>query len=237
MTDIRVYVHAMDVLKGPDILKEQVDLLEKTGLLDAAREVNMICHFHETSFNWLKERWKDRTNVLFHNYNDNFIDWYEATTMQSIQNAVHGSTDEFYVLCMTAKGMSHSAEGHHNWRKYMQYWTVDKWKECVEKLDEGYELVGSPWLDNPPYPFMAGTFFWAKASYLRRCRKLLSPAANDFKPQFEGQPHHRFDLECWPGSGNPKAYDMNPGEDNRWYGAPSTYRKDMENIIIYNTES
>ncbi len=36
----------------------------------------------------------------------------------------------------------------------------------------------------------------------------------------EEQPHHRFDLECWHGSGAPNAYDMHPGETNRWYLPP-----------------
>lgn len=225
----------MDVLRGPEILKEQVELLETTGLVDSAKEVNIIMQFNENSFKWLRDKWKDRNNIVYHNYGDAYKEWYEATTMQTIQKDVHSTENDFYVLCMTAKGMSHTSESHHNWRKYMQYFTVEKWKECVEKLNEGYELVGSPWLDNPPYPFMAGTFFWAKASYLRRCKKLLSPEEANFKPQFEGQPHHRFDLECWPGSGNPKAYDMNPGEVNRWYAPPSLYREDKKNIFVYNT--
>jgi hypothetical protein len=232
---LKIFSHAMDFASGRDITLEQSELLEKTGLLDAADELNMMLHFNEQNFDWIKERWKNRSNVKYHVFDYSYREWYEATTMNYIQKLVHSTDEEFYVLCITHKGISHGPGGHQNWRKYMQYFTIEKWKECVAKLDEGYDTCGSPFLNNPPYPFYAGTFFWAKASYLRRCKKLLTPQESNFTPQFEGQPHHRFDLECWNGSGNPKWFDLNPGPENRWYASPEHYRDDMKNIWIYRT--
>jgi hypothetical protein len=236
---IKVFVHAMDINEtGKDILQEQVALIENTGLLGAAEEINMMLHFNEDSFKWLEDRWEDVQHVTYHLFDEGYKEWYEATTMQHIQEMCQLTEDEedFYVLCMTCKGISHGNQGsHRNWRKYMEYFTVEKWKECVQKLDEGYDLVGAAYLNNPPYPFMPGTFFWAKASYLRKCRRLLPPPEVDFKPQFEGQPHHRFDLECWHGSGNPKWYEMHPGPDGRWYSPPSEYRDDLKGMIVINT--
>jgi hypothetical protein len=232
---LKVFVHAMDLPNGKEILEEQVELLEKSGLLEAAEEVNMMLHFNESSYTWLEERWQNLPNVSYHLFDEGYKEWYEATTMHHIQELCHETDEEFYVLCMTAKGISHGEGQHANWRKYMQYFTVELWKECVEKLDEGYDTVGAAYLNNPPYPFYPGTFFWAKASYLRKCKRLLSPAEAEFKPQFDGQPHHRFDLECWHGSGNPKWYEMNPGPDRRWYNPPAAYRRDMQGMIVINT--
>jgi len=234
---IKVFSHAMDMMRGKEITLEQSKLLENTGLLDAADEVHMMLHFNEENFRWLEQRWENRTNVIYHDFDESYKEWYEATTSQYIQNMVHSTDEEFYVCHMTHKGVSHPDGGHQNWRKYMQYWNIEKWRECVAKLDEGYDTCGAAFLNNPPHPFYAGNFYWAKTSYLRRCKKLVPPPENNFQPQFSGQPHHRYDLECWHGSGNPKAYDMHPGEVNRWYYPPQAYRNDMKEVITFNTES
>jgi len=233
---IEIFSHLVDIGCGKDITKEQTELLENTGLLDAADAVNLFTHYDADNYIWLEDRWKDKQNVNFFHYDRKYQPWYEATSVHFLQEYCHNTNDEFYVCFMTHKGASHGPGGHQNWRKYMQYWNIEKWKECVEKLDEGYDTCGAAYLNNPPYPFYAGNFFWAKASYLRKCKRLKTPEENNFKPQFEGQPHHRFDLECWHGSGNPKWYDMHPGEDNRWYLPPENYRTDIEQTFVYRTD-
>ena len=230
---IKIYSHAMDFGHGKDITLEQAEILENTGLLDAAEEVNMMLHFNEKNFEWLEEIWESKPNVVYHLFDEGYKEWFEATTMQKIQEDAHATDEEYYILNITHKGVSHGAGGHQNWRRYMQYWTMEKWQECVAKLDEGYDTVGAAYLPEPPYAFYPGTFWWAKASYIRKCKRLLPPPENDFKPQFEGQPHHRYDLECWIGSGNPKWYEMDPGESGRWYAGPPK----PAGVFIYDTAS
>jgi hypothetical protein len=233
---IEIFSHIVDIGCGKEITKEQTELLENTGLLDAADAVNLFTHYEFENYIWLEDRWKDKKNVNFFHYDKKYQPWYEATTVNFLQEYCHQTDEEFYVCFMTHKGASHGPGAHQNWRKYMQYWNIEKWKECVAKLDEGYDTCGASFLNNPPYPFYAGNFFWAKASYLRKCKRLKTPEENNFRPQFQGQPHHRFDLECWHGSGNPKWYDMHPGEDNRWYLPPENYRTDVEQIFEYRTD-
>jgi hypothetical protein len=232
MKNIKIYIHTMDLPKGREILEEQIKLLDETGLFDVAQEVNIMMHFKEENYKWLEDKLANRQNVLFHLFDENYKEWYEATTMQHIQESCHSTDETYYVLVMTCKGISHGEGGHQNWRKYMQHYCVEKWKECVEKLEEGYDTVGAAYLPEPPYAFYPGTFWWANSSYIRKCRRLLSPPQNNYLPQFEGQPHHRYDLECWIGSGNPKWYEMNPGPSGRWYAGPPTIQK---NIWTYNT--
>jgi len=148
---IKVFSHAIDLNNDTSITLEQTELLESSGLLDAAEEVNMMLHFQEESFSWLKDRWKDRTNVNYFTFDESYKEWFEATTMQHIQNLVHSTDDEFYVLYISHKGVSHPPGPHQNWRRFMQYWNIEKWRECVEKLDQGYDTCDAAFLFKEPY--------------------------------------------------------------------------------------
>ena len=218
---IKLFSHAVCLNPNENLIGlEQAELLENAGLLDAA-EINMMLHYDEQEFRWLKKRWSWNNNINYHQFGEEYREWQEGTTILHIQELVHSTDEEFYVCYIHHKGVKSQTT---TWRKYMEYWNIEKWKECVTKLDEGYDTCGASFLDNPPHPFYAGNFFWARASYLRKCKKLKSPVDNNFQPQFSGQPHHRYDYECWHGSGNPKAYDMHSGPENRWYWPAYMYR-------------
>ena len=214
---IKLFSHCVDIGHGPAISFEQATLLETTGLLDVVDSAEFFIQYDEKNYDWLKWKWKDRNNINFHFYGEEYKEWYEATTENYLQEFCHTTDEEYYICHITHKGCSHPEGGHHNWRRYMQYWNIERWRDCVQKLDEGYETCGAAFLSEDQYPFYAGNFYWAKTSYLKRCKRLKTPAENNYQPQFPPQPHHRFDLECWHGSGNPKWYDMDPGERNRWY--------------------
>lgn len=229
---IKIFSHMVDIGCGMTITKEQSALIENTGLLDVAESVNLYAHYNRENYQWLEKRWSNRSNVILKYFGIEYQPWYEMTTVIDMQEHVHSNTDEYYVLYIMHKSASHGPGGQQNWRHYMQYWNIERWKDCVAKLDEGYETCGAGYLreeDNiPSYNFYAGNFYWARASYLRRCRHLVTPPENNFEPQFVGQQHHRYDAECWNGSGKPKWFDIHPGQRDRWYLPPETYRTDLD---------
>ena len=49
-----------------------------------------------------------------------------------------------------------------DWRKYMEYFCIDKWQENLNKLDE-FDMVGSTCNSN----WWWGNFWWATSKYLR----------------------------------------------------------------------
>lgn len=80
----------------------------------------------------------------------------------------------------------------------MCYYNVVKWKDAVEKLDEGYKAVGCHWVKNS---FFGGNYWWANTSYLK-----LLPT-----PQMD----NRWRAEEWIGltigDSKKEIFDMNPG--------------------------
>ena len=239
--DIKVFVHATDISGNIDITLEQISLLNKTGLLDISKEVNICTHYKEESYEDLMNNMCTRNNIVFNHFDESYKEWYEYTTCLELQKQCNESDDEFYALYIHNKGAFTRTVGNYNWRKYMEYFCVEKWQECVEKLNEGYELVGAAYQDNTqPFDpnaihYFAGNFFWAKSSYIKRCQQLVEPPTVDFKPQMKGQPHLRYDLEQWHSSGDPKWYEMHSGGHERWYLPQETYRQTNNDMFIYST--
>lgn len=75
---------------------------------------------------------------------------------------------DYYILYLMNKGVSRpDIQPIRDWRASMLYWNVTKWKECVAKLDEGFDAVGINVVDSPKRHFQ-GNFWWVKAEHIKR---------------------------------------------------------------------
>jgi len=94
-----------------------------------------------------------------------------------------------------------------NWRWCMQTHCVERWRECVQYLENGYDAAGVHYHTPETYPgpghvpFFAGNFWWARGDFLRTL------------PKLEPEKHlagGRYEAEAWLGRGarRPKAMDM-----------------------------
>jgi hypothetical protein len=230
--DIKVYVHATDVSGDISITVEQLSLLKYTGLMDAAKEVVLSTHYNEQNFQQLKQSLVNQKNITYKHFNEEYKPWFEYTTCLELKKDCRETKEEFCALYIHNKGSYTRTSSNFLWRKYLEYFCIERWRDCYEKLSEGYETCGAGYLREeeniPNYNFYAGNFFWAKSSYVNRCKDLKTPPEVDFKSQFEGQDNLRYDLEYWHGSGKPKYFDLHPGPDKRWYCLPETYRHDLK---------
>ena len=229
--DIKVYIHAVDISGDINITSNQIYLMEQNGLLDAAKEIIVCTHYNENNFSQLRSFFaaRNQKNMTFIHFDESYKNWFEFTTLFKLKNDCKENKEDFHALYLHSKGSWHQSDANRNWRNYMQYFCIERWKDCVEKLDEGYETCGAGYMREeenvPSYNFYAGNFFWAKSSYINRCRDLKTPPEVNFESQFEGQTEMRYDAEYWHGTGKPKWYDLDPGPAKRWYRSPEMYRK------------
>ena len=105
-----------------------------------------------------------------------------------------------YVLFLHTKGITHYTEATEDWRAYMEYFVVERWKDCVTKLDEGYDCCGVLWNTDTPigkYPHFSGAFYWATCKYINTLNHFYIDSS------------WRYHMEFWIGS-NPevKAYEF-----------------------------
>jgi hypothetical protein len=164
---IAIFYHIAQIGFGAFIYQQQVHRLYSSGLIQAADYIHFGINGDQELFNI-----PEKATV---NYNK---DWKtEKETLLSLKEFCK-ENPEYKVLYFHTKGATKNELSVHSWRLMMEYFTIDKWKECVKHLDE-YTCVGShlgtigpsicadgSLIENDrTYAYM-GNFWWANASYI-----------------------------------------------------------------------
>jgi hypothetical protein len=115
----------------------------------------------------------------------------EGETVESMYRFCKENPD-YKVLFFHAKGASRQFVPQlHAWRMFLEYYVIDKWRECIDKLKE-YDSVGVK-LRMKPYPHYSGNFWWANADYV---------ATLDENFLYTEGEHGKIDRELMIGSGD-----------------------------------
>jgi hypothetical protein len=192
------------------MMKEQFDKLRLSGLFDACDHLYIGITEHpgrvpENGVEWARDYWKDFSDkvwIVVHPGNNE-----EKDTIRWIRDYVFGFPDD-YIFYLHTKSVTKCTPATEDWRRYMEYFNIEIWRDCITKLDLGYDCCGIMWNQDTPigyFPHFSGNFWWAKASYLKTCNH--GYLESDWR-------YHR---EFWVGSGaNVKAFEFhNSGLNTR----------------------
>ena len=106
-----------------------------------------------------------------------------------------------------------------DWRRFMSYNTIARWQECVAKLDDGYNLVGTNIIEEP-WLHSSGNFWWSTSEYIKTLDPLVHPEQLPWNTpsRYTGAVYDggnfRYDHEAWIGSRNPTFFEIanSPGK-------------------------
>lgn len=152
---------------GAFIYQQQIHRLYTSELIKEADYIHFGVNGDQELFN-VPDKAIDKRNK---NLGD------ESDTLISLRDFCKENPD-YKVFYFHTKGASKSDLQTSAWRLYMEYYTIDKWKECVEYLNE-YDCCGTDcyeakkmFLDEfiqqqkfNSY-FFSGNFWWTNASYV-----------------------------------------------------------------------
>ena len=99
--------------------------------------------------------------------------------------------NNYSILYIHTKGVSRLEPTIEDWRECMLYWNVERWRECKDKLDKGYDAVGINVVDMPIRHFQ-GNFWWANAEHIRTLGTVDSITFKD-----RADLTHRHKAEFW----------------------------------------
>lgn len=197
---IAIFYHIGQIGLGAFIYQSQLHRLYTSGLLKQVDYIHFGVNGNQELFNVPEKA------IIKRNTN-----WKEETeTLISLRDFALANSD-YKILYIHTKGSSKNTLESQSWRLMMEYFVIDRWKECVEYLNE-YDCVGQTWilLGDTVWPngeitpnvnnvgHYPGNFWWANASYINRLNhKYLETG-------------YRLDREFWIGTGkNHKSKSLN----------------------------
>jgi len=183
------------------IMSETFRLLVSSKLFEACDKLYIGVYEEanaqpQDGISWLKHFWSisNKVEIIQYSVNDE-----ERSTMLHLKEYCKNNPDD-YVLYFHAKGITKYNQATQDWRRYMEYFNIERWQDCVTKLNEGYDCCGVMWNSKTPqgnYPHFSGTFWWATSKYI-----------NTLQDTFLNDPNRYF-REYWIGSNpNVKVYEF-----------------------------
>lgn len=197
------FYHVLLVNHWVEIVLEQMKYMVDSGLYDAVDKIYVGCLGRNYEYDKLKSLMSDfpKAEIVYHDQN---VKQFEFATLRILKDNVD-TKDNFYGLYFHTKGVTWSKNklawayfGGGHWRQYMGYYNIMKWKDCIAKLDEGFDTCGVKLIaanEPPAYRLhYSGSFFWFKSEYAKQLPKINSLNLND-----------RFQAEFYICSANAKA--------------------------------
>lgn len=104
---------------------------------------------------------------------------------------------DMYVLYFHSKGTFNSKISVNNWREILEYFLLNKWKDCVKLLYDS-DVVSV----KDKYKNVSGNFFWADSSYIQNLSDPLE--VRNYSSYDVNDIYYRYAFEEWIISGDPR---------------------------------
>lgn len=210
-----------------EILLDQIKSLKESGLLEKSKM--KIGAVYQNTESYKEQEIKtllaneENIELMFVKHNGG---WGESETLSVMKDDCDNMKENTYVFYFHGKGVTqHKTEKEEpvkQWRKMMEYFLIDKWKDCIKILDEGYDCCGVNYQDHAGHIYgktrlihiFNGNFFWTKSDYVKKLDKNVL---------FE----HRYSGENWICSiENHQAYSFynSPIRINLYYEINNEYK-------------
>jgi len=238
ITPIYAFSHNYLINNWGEILNEQLNLLKNSILYEELTILFMYVYGDDdnfSKFNDIINEYDDLFRIKVIRIENNF---YEYPTLQALQEFV--KIENAYIFYFHLKGVWSVNSGGNpvairSWRKCLEYFNIERWRDCVAKLDEGYEVVGALYNYNEKEPLFSGNFWWSTTSYIKKLPKLEYVIDNDPDPNDPAKTWCRVECEKWINRIPNKFYNFYIPKDYGFYYVPleeRDYRDDKKNISI-----
>lgn len=223
-TPIYAFSHNYLVNNWNDILDNQLRILRESGLYEELTTLFMYVFGDDKEFNRLQKKVNLYDNLFRINIVRIEENFFEYPTLQSLYEFV--KMENAYILYFHLKGVwsVYNSAGNSiaidSWRECLEYFNLEKWRNCVKKLDEGYEVVGSLYNYNEKEPLFSGNFWWANSEYIKKLPKLEYVKENDPDPEDAAKTWCRVECEKWINRIPNKFYNFYIPKDYGFYYIP-----------------
>jgi hypothetical protein len=170
---IYCFIHSCTLKQNETkILDYLIKVLEKTGFINTATKI----FINNIGFPIMNDYGNKK--YIITNCSDN-KEYYEAITLNKMHDFAKENPNS-YILYLHTKGISYDLnstkfQNVFDWINLMLYFLVEKYNNCINKLDDGYDTVGCNYYEflyNKYPPHYSGNFWWSKSSHIIKLDKL-----------------------------------------------------------------
>ena len=173
---VAVVYYAYLVNEWRALVAEQINHLKSSGLYDAATVVWVMSSGTQKDFEELKGMMAPHDKILLeHTANNSF----ELPGISKVKGL--GDSGDWKILYFHTKGVANNFQdaasrkvsdlkvaGARSWRLFMEYFLIDRWKDCVKALDEN-DVVAAYYNHGDKWPY--GNFWWATSAHIKTCEQ------------------------------------------------------------------
>jgi hypothetical protein len=166
---IYCFYHICCVAKGFEVFKEQLQLLKSSGLLNKLDKLylGLLGDYHT----FLKMDLYLNEPKIHVIYTSKDVTEMEFPTISSIKNFCDNSVENHKILYIHTKNIRYpNSLTHLQWRKYLEYFNIERHDECIKDLDT-YDTCGVNF-HIKPWKHYSGNFWWATSNHIK---KLVHP--------------------------------------------------------------
>jgi len=207
MKIIGFYFAALMLDNWYEIINEQINKLVGSELFKNTDKLYVRVFYNkESDLCKFKELFNDNPKIEITSTNKNEHEYGILKIIESCSNV-----DNFNCYYFHSKGVSITSEtmkkhklnisyqqmkdSIESWRRYMEYFLIDRYEDCIKNLDDGFDacgvqLRGTPRKDSLHF---SGNFWWSKSEYINTL-----PDISELPLNF------RWSAEFWIGSGDGK---------------------------------
>lgn len=187
------------VTNWEEIVSEQLEKIHNSGLLKES-ELKIGAVYGEGSDKEVLTKKLYSILSSFYNYEVMFIEpngcCGESITLKKLSEFSKENLEFNHILYIHTKGVTQYSSERENpvreWRRMMEYFLIDNWYKCIEKLKEGFDCCGINYQNHAGnvkgetrmIQIFNGNFFWVNSDYLRKLDETIL---------FE----HRYSAENW----------------------------------------
>lgn len=166
--EIHVFIHVCTKAHWQKVLNRQLKRMLTSGLYDACTSI-MLGVLGEGDLKLIKETYP-KVNVLFQ---DPDTSKYERPTLLSLHEKCLSNPEKAHVLYLHTKGISRISHTVTEWTKLLEYFVIDRWKDCTQALKTN-DVCGVNW-QLGPQPHFSGNFWWATSAYVAHLPHYIGP--------------------------------------------------------------
>ena len=187
------------------LLYEQLDCIEGS-LLHHQCEVEICVSSNQENYKKLQEFIKSYSFLQSTWFDTDIKDnknHYEGTTLLKLYDECENYD---YVGYIHSKSVTSLSKQTNRWRKVLEYGVIEKWRDNIDTLENGYDVSGICW-DKCGNHFF-GNFWWAKSSYIKTLPRPVIVKWNKHNIPINSYWSSRFRYEGWIGLKNPKVNNL-----------------------------